>query len=145
LETYIIKLGAVKLVIRLGYGEQFDDHTKIVQVLGSHNGGGLDVLFLRMRIVVVSDEKEAARGEVWSLCGEDLVCTEEDSGHFDGLVTRYEQSLGLFFIFDNGPKSLDVGGSRYIEIGEDIAVWILQLAFAVLFLVLKSCVFCAEE
>ena len=124
--------------------EKLNDNTQIVQILCSDSGGRPQGFVVVVRCVIVGDQEQAPRGEIRSFCGENLVRAEQDICHRDRLVRRLKKFVGLILIVDKITQTLDVSGSRNIEVGQEVAMWIRETPGGI-GLVLEARLFGTEE
>lgn len=142
--TYIVEDGAVKDMFGARDGEELDYDTQIIQVLCSDSSSRPQGFVVVMRRVVVGNQEQAPGGEVGRLCGEDLVCTEQDVGHRYRFVGRLKELVGLVFIVDEITQTFDISSSRNIQVSQKIAVWVREASGGAGF-ILEARLFSAEE
>lgn len=129
-EAYIVEFSTVEAAAGLRDREQLYGDTQVIQISGSDSCRVLHVFGMSVGIVIVGDEKEAARNEVGCPGREDLVCCEEHVRH-GHLLIGWEQKIPRdLFVLDQGSDALDVCCCRNIEVRKEVAVRVGEAAGA---------------
>lgn len=138
LETsYVIEPRVVKLMVRVRDRKELDRYSQVVEIPGPHGGRGAEGLVLSVGVVIVRHDEQSPGEKVGGLGREDLIRTEQHVGHRHRLGGWNEHVPCLSFVVCQPPQLLDFVRRGHIQIGEEVAVGVGEIAPAGLLLVVE--------